>query len=117
MSKKDKILSWLKFAEKLLPTGLISAGVNPEKVHGLTGAIIDAETALGPGTGAEKLAAVVKGVTDGMTVKGVAPATIAATKQTLEHGVSSAVQLVNDVHALHEAHASQPGTTDAPSGD
>jgi biotin synthase-like enzyme len=110
MGKMDNVLKWIGIARLILPTALIAAGVPAEAVHGITNTVVDAETALGPGTGAEKLAAVVKGVTDGMEAKGVSPTTIAATKATLEHGVSSAVQLVNDVHDLKAAHEAPPGT-------
>lgn len=100
MTKMDTVLKWIGIAKIILPFVFASKGVDPALIGHITDLVTDAEAALGPGTGADKAAAVLKGVDDAMTAAGVDPAKIGATKDLVTIGLSDGIKAVNDIHTL-----------------
>jgi hypothetical protein len=95
------VLKWIGYAKIILPFVFQAKGLDPQLAGHITDLVTDAETALGPGTGEQKAAAVLKGVEDGMTAAGASPAKIGATKDLVQIGLTDGIKAVNDVHELH----------------
>jgi len=108
MSKTANLLKWIALAKTVLPGVLAIAGVPDDKIGSVVGAVTEAETALGPGTGQQKLAAVVRGTQQVMTTAGASPATIAATTDAIVTGLNAGIKIVNDVQALKVSEAPAP---------
>lgn len=100
----SKFLSVFQFVIKaVLPGTLALAGVPIEMVTPIVSLAQDAETALGPGTGPQKLQAVVDGIGQTMTAKGADPTTIAAVQGAAVTGINAGFSIATDVQALHAA--------------
>ncbi len=108
MSKTDKLLMWIALAKTVLPGVLVIAGVPSDKITPIVGAVTEAETALGPGTGQQKLAAVVRGVQQTMAASGADPSTIAATTDAIVTGLNAGIKIVNDVQQIKVDHPAVP---------
>ena len=114
-----KFLTVFDFVIKaILPGTLKLAGVPDDKNAEIIDLTSQAETALGPGTGPAKLQAVLKGVGDGMALKGAKPETIAAVTSATSTGINAAFEIAKQVHALHTSTTDAAGSvpTPAPGG-
>lgn len=104
MSLTD-VLKWIAFAKAILPLALAAKGVGSEKIGSIVQTATDAETALGPGSGTQKLAAVVDGVTASMHASGASADLIATTTAAVTSGLQTGIALVNEVQQIHKADA------------
>ena len=102
MSLAD-VLKWIEFSRSILPLALAAAGVPATRISPIVSAVGSAETALGPGTGAEKLAAVVAGEQAVMQASGASDATIATTTAAVTSGLQTGIAIVNEVHQIHQS--------------
>lgn len=105
MSKMGKFLSVFDFVTKaVLPGALVLAGVPAEMVQPIIGLSQEAEAALQPGTGPEKLQHVINGIGNAMQAKGADPVTIATVQGAAVQGINAGFAIAKDVKALHDAH-------------
>jgi hypothetical protein len=109
VSKFGKFLSVFDFVVKaVLPGTLTLAGVPQEQVSAITHLAGEAEQALGPGTGPEKLQHVINGIADGMKAKGADDVTIAQVQGIAVTGINTAFDIAKQVKTLHDAHVDSP---------
>ena len=98
------VLKWIEFSRQILPLALAATGKVPtERIAPIVAAVGDAETALGPGTGTDKLAAVVAGEQSVMQASGASQATIDTVTAAVTSGLSTGIAVVNAVHQIHQA--------------
>jgi hypothetical protein len=104
MSKLGTFLSIFKLAQTILPGALALKGVSPEHIQQITHLTGEAEAALGPGSGPEKLQHVVNGIGDALKAKGADDVTIAGVQGVAVEGINAAFSIAKDVQAVHDAH-------------
>ncbi len=119
MSKLSSILKWVDLSRVILGPILAAKGVSPTLITGIVTTVGDAETALGPGTGAQKLGAVIDGLQNTMQASGASQETIQATTEAVTDGLTQGIQVIKDVQAVQAAHAAGspsplPGPTPPP---
>lgn len=101
----DQVKQWIGVAKLVLPFVFMAKGVDPKWATVAADLVGDAEQAFGNGKGAEKAAAVVSGVREVMTAKGMPEEHIQATTDLVQVGLTDAIRVVNDVHQLKAAPA------------
>jgi hypothetical protein len=102
MSFSD-VKKWLDLVQMILPAILALKGVPSHITSNVVSLVGDAEVALGPGTGGQKLASVLKGVGDSMAAAGATPKHVADVQTAVQEGLATGIQVVNTVHDWHTA--------------
>lgn len=111
------VLKWVDLSRVILGPILAAKGVDPKIIGGVVNSVGDAEVALGPGTGQQKLAAVIDGLQQTMSASGASSETIAATTAAVTDGISTGIATIKDVQAVKAAHdAGQVATAPVPTG-
>jgi len=101
MSKLSKLISWLDVARIVLPPTLVAAGLDAEQAQQITQTVGEAEGALGPGTGTEKLQHVLNGIGTTMKASGASDTTIQAVQDMAASGIATGITITNRLHQLH----------------
>lgn len=102
LGKFLKVFDFVRSA--VLPGTLALAGVPQDKIGTIVTLAGDAEGALGPGTGPQKLQYVLDGLQNGMKTAGASDTTIASVSDAATAGIASAFTIAKDVQALHASH-------------
>ena len=111
------VLKWIDFAKQVLPLALVATGKVPQaRIAPIVAAVGDAELALGPGKGMDKLNAVLQGEKDVMTAAGASQATIDSVSAAVAGGLSEGITIANAVNAIHNAPPSTPAAGSAAVG-